>query len=78
MQAARTLTTLSNQISKKNVKNEPVTDGEINAIEHSLQTVLNSFKSLAEFKAQHKDKVRQLGGLPIDDKKVASMQAEMP
>lgn len=47
-------------------------------MEHSLQTVLGSFKSLAEFKEQHKNKVPRLGGLPIDDNMVASMQAEMP
>lgn len=78
IQAASTLKILSSQISQKNLKKEPVTDGEINAFEHSLQTVLSSFKSLAEFKAQHKDKVPRLDGLPIDDKIVASMQVEMP
>ncbi|KAL9960705.1 hypothetical protein ACROYT_G034192 [Oculina patagonica] len=58
--AASTLKILSSQISQKNLKKEPVTDGEINASEHSLQTVLSSFKSLAEFKTQHKDKVPRL------------------
>ena len=72
------LLTLSKQISKKNLKKQPVTEGEVDSIQHSLQTVLNSFKSLAEFKAQHQARVPHLSGLPIDKQKVFSLQAEMP
>ena len=69
---------LSKQVAKKNSKKKPIKDDEIDAIEHSLQTVLNSFKSLAEFKTQHKGKVASLDGMPINEKMVASMQAKMP
>lgn len=76
--AAKILQHLSDQISLKNQKNEPVTSGEVEAIEHSLQTVLDSFKSLADFKAEHQGKVPDLSGLPIDQSKVAELQAQMP
>lgn len=76
--AVKILGRLSSQISEKNQKKEPVTSWEVDAIERSLQTVLNSFKSLAEFKAEHQAKVPNLSGLPIDQSKVASLQAEMP
>lgn len=76
--AEAVLQTLSKQISKKNLKKQPVTESEIDAIQRSLQTVLDSFKSLAEFKAQHQARVPKLSGLPIDEQKVSSLQAEMP
>lgn len=69
---------LSKQIDKENAKKQPITDGEIDATEHSLQTVLDCYKSLADFKAKHKAQVPSLDGMPIDEKKVASMQAKMP
>ena len=69
---------LSKQIVKKNAKKQPITDGEIDATEHSLQTVLDCYKSLADFKAKHKAQVPNLDGMPIDENMVASMQAKMP
>lgn len=78
LQAGQTLKNLSSQISKKNLKKEPVTNGEVEAIERGLQTVLESLKSLADFKAEHQAKVPQLSGLPIDQSKLASLQTEMP
>ena len=69
---------LSKQIVKENAKKQPIMDGEIDATEHSLQTVLGCYKSLADFKAKHKAQVPNLVGMPIDEEMVASMQAKMP
>lgn len=56
----------------------PITDGEVEALETGLKTVLSSFKSLADFKTQHSRKLQLLQELPIDEAQVSKMQAEMP
>ena len=78
MQAAAVLTKLSNQCDKKNKSQQPITDGEVDAIEQSLKKVLDCFMSLADFKAKHAHQVSSLDGMPIDEKMVASMQGKMP
>ena len=78
MQAATVLMQLSNQCDKKNESKQPITDGEVDAIEHSLKKVLDGFMSLADFKAKHAHQVSSLDGMPIDEKMVATMQDKLP
>ena len=78
LQAAAVLKTLASQVSQKNLKKDPITDGEVNGLECGLQTVLDSFKSLADFKHVHSGKVQLLEQLPVDESKVSALQTQMP
>ena len=78
LKGAGVLKRLASQVAKKNSSKTPTSDGEVNAFELSLQTVLDSLKSLAEFKTKHEAQVPILKGMPIDGPKVASLQAQMP
>ena len=78
MQATKTLQALSQQVGKKNIKRDPMTDGEVSALDCSLKTVLSSLLSLAQFKEDEQDKVVALHSLPISRDKVAKLQACMP
>ncbi len=69
---------LANQVSQKNVKKDPVTDGELAALEKGLTTVLQSFKQLADFKNEHSKVITILKELPINSSQVSSLQAQMP
>ncbi len=68
---------LANQVSQKNVKKDPITDGELAALEKGLSTILQSFKNLADFKMQNVAKITILKEMPIDESQVTSLQAEM-
>ncbi len=78
MQSAAVLKKLASQVSQKNVKKDPVTDGELSALEKGLTTVLQSFKQLADFKNEHSEKIIVLKEMPITSSQVASLQAQMP
>ena len=78
LHAAAVLQKISSQVAKKNTAKSFITDGEVEAFQACLQTVLNSFKSLADFKTQHAGTVLLLGQLPIDGNEVSTLQAQMP
>ena len=69
---------LESQVEQKNKDGKPVTEGEVDAIEAGLQTVIKAFGSLAQFKSKNCNKVPRLMGLPIDEGKVAELQDGMP
>ncbi|XP_022100666.1 uncharacterized protein LOC110984616 [Acanthaster planci] len=71
--ASGVLQSLSKQVSAKNLKKEPVTDGEVDALRHGLDTVAQSFQALVAFKDENVAKVKALAGLPINDSKVAAI-----
>ena len=75
LQSAAVLQKLADQVSKKN---ETVTEGEVDALEKGLQTVLNSFMQLAGFKYAHSGTIKLLREMPIDKDQVSSLQAKMP
>ena len=78
LQSAVVLKKLADQVSQKNVKKETVTEGEVDALEKGLQTVLDSFKQLADFKSAHSGTIKILKEMPIDENQVSSLQAKMP
>lgn len=78
IKSAAVLKKLSDNISKKNVKKDAITDGEVDALEKGLQTVLNSFKQLADFKQDHSGMIAVLTTMPVDESLVSALQAEMP
>ena len=69
---------LDSQVAEKNKDGKAVDEDEVDAIENGLQTVIKAFQSLAQFKSKHSNVVPYLLGLPIDEEKVANLQAEMP
>ncbi|XP_064652192.1 uncharacterized protein LOC135502923 isoform X1 [Lineus longissimus] len=71
--AAQVLQTLSTQVAAKNLKKDKITDGEVEALHHGLDTVAQCFQALNEFKKKNEGKVPLLKGVPIDDAKVASI-----
>lgn len=77
-QSAAVLKKLGDQVSKKNVKKDPITDGEVDVLEKSLQTVLDSFNQLADFKQTHSEKITILKEMPVDKIQVFALQVEMP
>ena len=77
LQAAKTLQHLSKQVGQKNLKKEPITDGEVDALHVGLTTVLASLLSLAQFKEAQEGKVSALRSLPITTGTVAALQAQV-
>ena len=77
IQASGVLQSLSKQVAAKNLKKDPVTDGEVDALHHGLNTVAKSFKALVDFKDEHVAKVKALAGMPIDDAKVAAITSQL-
>ncbi len=77
-QSAAVLKKLASQVSKKNVKKDPITDGELGILEKGLDTVLESFKKLADFKQEHMKTIKILNEMPIDENEVSHLLAEMP
>lgn len=54
-----------------------MTDGEVQALEAGLNTVLASFQGLAAFKSQHVGKIPLLAKMPINEKIVSALQAQL-
>lgn len=65
-------------MGEKNVKKDPITDGEVEALEKGLTSVLSSLLSLAQFKEEHEGKVPDLSSIPISSSEVTELQARMP
>ena len=77
IQAMAVIQYLSNQVKEKNKKKESVTEGEVDALQHALATLTGSLQALNTFKKKKSaHQVPQLASLPIDDAKVASINAD--
>lgn len=77
MQAAKILQVLSDQVSKKNLKKDPITDGEVDAMHKGLVTVLDSLLNLAKFKEAQQGKVSALCSLPVDTATITQLQDQI-
>ena len=68
---------LSKQVGDKNIKKDPITDGEVEALQTGLTTVLQALLQLAQFKEKNRNKVKVLDSLPISSKDVSDLQTKM-
>ena len=60
------------------MKKDPISDGEVEAMKKGLDTILNSFETLAIFKHHHSKIIIILKEMPIDESQVSTLQGKMP
>ncbi|XP_022100789.1 uncharacterized protein LOC110984682 [Acanthaster planci] len=75
--ASGVLQSLSKQVAAENLRKDPVTSGEVEAIQKGLDTVAQSFQSLVTFKDQKASTVKALASMPIDNTQVAAITNQL-
>ena len=69
---------ISKEVSTRNKKHVPITDGLVTSIETGLTTVVNSYSDIVDFKDKYKKEIPELAGLPITKEEVDSLKAKLP